>query len=211
MKSLPMRVEYWLVRAIVRWFFRLVFGLRIRGLKNIPRKGALIVACNHVSFADPPLVGSVTPREMSYAAKQELFKGPLGVFLRINNGIPIRRSGSDKEAIKALSASLREDKAVLIFPEGTRTLKPDAADIKAGVGMLASMGRADVIPVRVDGTRDLKYSFWHRGTMTITYGHVIRLSEIMRGDVPKRDAYRLIAEQVMEQIRSMGSDKEPLT
>lgn len=197
------RFGYWMIQFVVRVYYRLLFGVKIYGLENVPLDGALIVACNHRTLSEPPLVGAFTPREMFYAAKQQLFNWPLGVIMRYVNGIPIRRSGSDKEAIKALSGALKEDKAVLIFPEGTRTLNPDDAQIKAGVGMLAVMGNADVLPVRVDGTGRTVYSIFHRGTMSITYGKVVRLSEVMDGELPRREAYHLIAQRVMSHIRAL--------
>ena len=203
MKRQRRRFFYWLIQFLVGLYYRIVFGVKIYGKENIPLEGSLIVACNHRTLSEPPLVGAFTPREMYFAAKQQLFVFPLAGILRYVNCIPIRRSGSDKEAIKVLSTSLKEGKAVLIFPEGTRTLNPEDAQIKAGVGMLAVMAKADVLPVRVDGTGRTAYSIFHRGTMTITYGKVIRLADVMQDDLPRREAYHLIAERVMTHIRAL--------
>ena len=203
MKTGKRRFGYALIQFLVRMYYRFLYGVKVYGMENVPMEGAVIVACNHRTLSEPPMVGAFTPREMFYAAKQQLFAFPLGIIMRYVNGIPIRRTGSDKEAIKALSAALKEDKAVLIFPEGTRTLNPDDAQIKAGVGMLAVMGNADVLPVRVDGTGQPLHSFFHRGNMTITYGKVVRLSEIMDGELSRREAYHLIAQRVMSHIRAL--------
>ncbi|MCB2200141.1 1-acyl-sn-glycerol-3-phosphate acyltransferase [bacterium] len=203
MKYAYRRPGYRFIQFVVRWYYKIVFGMKVVGIENIPLEGPLIVACNHRTLSEPPMVGSVVPREMYFAAKQQLLVGPLGVILRYANAIPIRRTGSDKEAIKALAASLKEGKAVLIFPEGTRTLNPDDAKIKAGVGMLAMMGGADVMPVRVDGTGRTPWSIFHRGTMKITFGKVVRLSEVLDEELPRREAYHLIAQRVMSHIRAL--------
>jgi len=203
MKKARIRFWYAMVQRLVRWYYLLLFGVRVYGRERVPLEGALILACNHVSVSEPPLVGSFTPREMYFAAKRQLFGFPLGIVLRYVNAIPIRRSGSDKEAVKILSGALKEGKGILIFPEGTRTVNPEEANIKAGVGMLAMLGGADVLPVRVDGTLNHRKAFLHRGTMTITYGEVIRVSELLKDDLPRRELYHLIAERVMTHIRAL--------
>ncbi len=123
------------------------FGLRMRGLENVPLSGRLLVAPNHIAVYDPPIIGTCLPRECYFAAKNQLFKGWLAKFFLYVNAIPVRRTGSDKEAIKKLSALLREEKAVMIFPEGTRADDPEKGlDPKSGVGLLAVRNKADILP-----------------------------------------------------------------
>ena len=191
---------YQFAADVVYWVFRIGWGLRVKGTKDIPMSGPLILAGNHISLLDPMLIG---------AAKQSLFKGFLGVMVRNLNSVPIRRSGSDASAIKVLAGCLRDGKAVVIFPEGHRMADPDAAEIKAGGGMLAMLGRADVLPVFTKGSNHLFHSFFHRGALELHFGTVIRLADILDTDVPKREAYQLIARRVMEQIRAMGEANPP--
>ncbi|MBZ0264550.1 1-acyl-sn-glycerol-3-phosphate acyltransferase [bacterium] len=202
MKTGKMRFGYRLTGWTSTLFFKVVFGLRIYGRENVPITGKLLVVSNHLSNFDPPVVGGIVPREIYFAAKIQLFKGLLGKLITYLNAIPVRRTGSDKEAIKALAEKLKEDKAVLIFPEGTRTLDPEGIKPKAGVGMLAVMSGADLIPVRVTNSENLKKTFWKRN-LKVRFGTPIRLQEVLDKELPRRETYTYVTERLMEQIHAM--------
>jgi 1-acyl-sn-glycerol-3-phosphate acyltransferase len=207
MTRVGVRPFYKFSQNMVKLFFRIFYGLTVYGLENVPRTGRFVLVSNHLSILDPPLIGACSPREMFFAAKESLFKPPLlGPFMRYVNGVPIRRHGSDTEAIKKLSRCLREDNPVLIFPEGTRTLDPNGIEAKAGVGMIAMLGGANLVPARVDGTHDPKKSLFKRGGVTLRFGELIELDGIVNKELPKKENYRLIANSVMESIRGMAPD-----
>jgi 1-acyl-sn-glycerol-3-phosphate acyltransferase len=143
-------------RSVVIVVLRSVWRFRTRGLENVPRSGPLIVACNHVSYLDPPALGAAMPRPVSYMAKHELFEIPiLGVVIARLNAFPVDRTRGDAAAIKRAVAVLRQGAALGIFPEGTRnkdgTVKP-----QAGVALLHYLSGAPILPAYVDGTRDAK-------------------------------------------------------
>lgn len=141
-----------------RGSFRVMFGtlwrLRVYGAENVPASGPLIVACNHVSYVDPPLLGTACPRRIQYMAKAQLFQIPvLGPLIGAVGAYPVDREGSASAAIKRSVEVLRQGGTIGIFPEGTRN-REGTAPIHHGVGLLASIAGAPVVPARVDGTKD---------------------------------------------------------
>ncbi len=201
MKPGKMRLGYNFFRLSVMAWAKLYLGLKIYGQDNVPREGRIILVANHISEYDPPAIGCCIPREAYYAAKVGLFKGFVGRLLRYVNGIPVRRSGSDKEAIKAMIKVLREDKAVLIFPEGTRSLDPNGRDPKAGVGMIALMAKSDLLPIRITGSREVPKSIFKPGKVKVQFGKRISLAELSEDSKDRKETYKKIAEEIMRQVR----------
>jgi 1-acyl-sn-glycerol-3-phosphate acyltransferase len=139
-------------KAAVGAALRTVWRLRVVGAERVPLEGPLIVACNHVSYFDPPALGVAVPRPISYMAKVELFKIPvLGPTIAHLNAYPVDRSRGDVAAIKRSVEVLRAGNAIGIFPEGTRNLSGEVR-AQTGVALLASLSGAPVLPARVEGT-----------------------------------------------------------
>lgn len=136
----------------VRVLARTVWRARVVGADNVPRTGPLIVACNHLSYLDPPLMGCLCPRRISYMAKKELFEMPLlGTMIRALGAYPVDRHGSAMAAIRRSLSVLEAGGAVGIFPEGTRNRDGTVAP-QTGVALLASLAKAPVVPACVKGT-----------------------------------------------------------
>ncbi|MDP8206518.1 MAG: lysophospholipid acyltransferase family protein [Candidatus Electryonea clarkiae] len=199
----PIRPSYRMIMDIVRFLLKVIFGLRIYDTEKVPLTGRLLIVSNHIAALDPAVVGSTVPREVHFVAKIQLFKGLFGKFIRHLNAVPVKRSGSDKEAIKVLRSALLEDKAVLIFPEGTRTPDPEKRDLKLGVGMLAVMSGADLIPMRVDGTVNLMRAFFRKPGVSVHFGNVIKLSSIIEDGLPKKELYHRISYALMDEITKL--------
>src|SRR5512134_1457256 len=116
-----MSLHYSAVRFLLGGLVGALSGWEVRGREQVPREGGLIVASNHISFWDPPLVGTAAIRELHYLAKEELFRTPvLGPFIRTFNAIPIRRGVADLSGLTKAMDMLRAGRALLMFPEGTR-------------------------------------------------------------------------------------------
>ena len=134
-------------------FFKLGFGLEVTGQAGVPKRGPFIVASNHVSFLDPPLIGVACPRRLRFMARADLYHQPLlAAFLRGVRTISIKRGEADLTAIRAGLACLRAGEPVAIFPEGGRQLSGALGSAKRGVGFLAEAAGVPVIPAYVSGT-----------------------------------------------------------
>ena len=131
-----------------RSFARLVYGLKVTGLEHVPREGGQVVACNHFSFLDPPVVGVSMPREIHFMAKRELFERPASRLLMLGlRAFPVNREGSDTKAIRASIRRLKDGLAVGIFIQGTR----NSGDVAAlnGAAFLALRSGSQLLPTSV--------------------------------------------------------------
>ena len=144
------------VYHVARWFSNLFGRVETSGLENVP-SGGCIIACNHQSFLDPPLVGSELRKETFFFARKTLFNNPgLGYILRTCNTIPVDRDGgSDVAAFKRVFSVLKNGQSLLMFPEGTRSKDGHLQEAQAGIGLIACKTKVPVVPVRVFGASSL--------------------------------------------------------
>jgi len=131
--------------------FRLLLGVKVHNWENVPQKGPLLIASNHMNFIDPPLVGHAARRECFYLAKEDLFKQSKFFTWLISyfNAIPIKRKGFDVHIFKETAKLLKKKQAVILFPEGTRSLKGKLLPFKTGVGMIAMKYKTPVVPTYI--------------------------------------------------------------
>jgi len=141
--------------------FKILYRAKCYGVENIP-EGAAIVAPNHVSFIDPPLVGAFYPREVHVLANQYLFKVPIvGWVIKRLNVHSVSGTAQDASAIKAVSSVLLKGNQVIIFPEGARSRNGELLPLKRGVAMLSSLTNAAVVPAVIIGA----YEIFPRGAL----------------------------------------------
>ncbi len=203
------RFGYRMSQAIVRIAFKLLFGLRIEGLENIPLEGAFILASNHQSWFDPPIVGSSCPREIHFAAKKELFSMPVvGTVIKYLNSIPVNRSGFDRAFLKKLFKALTGESGIIIFPEGTRHLDGKLRTAKAGIGMIAIKSKAKIIPVYVSGSAQIGAQLFRRN-LKIRYGKPFDLPDLGLPDANGKEGYRAVSDAVMMRIAETGGVEPP--
>ena len=128
----------------------LYFPRTVIGLENIPSQGGCILASNHISNIDPPILGITSPRRLNYVAKESLFENKLlGFFLRQLWAFPIKRDESDFRAMRHTLRCLKSAQPVLIFPEGTRGTTGRIKTVQAGIGFMAAKSGRPVIPVYI--------------------------------------------------------------
>jgi len=193
-----------LVYALLRAFFRVFNAIEVKGLERVPAEGPLIVACNHLSNADPPalLAFLALVRLPNIIAKKELFSiWPFGWFLNSWGAIPVdrRRTGGDLGALRGCLSALSAGGCLAIFPEGTRAmgrvLKP-----KAGVALMAHKSGAPVLCARIFNSEN----FSKLGKITIKYGGVRRFEPPADGDL--KAAYARFSETIMADIFSITEE-----
>ena len=191
-----------LVKFISRVFFKTFYDFRVEGLENIPKTGALIIAGNHLSNADPPAIGAFagTVRDSRFMAKKELFAIPLlGWFFRHCGYISVdrKRTIGDFGALEGAIKALGNGESIVMFPEGTRSKTGQPQKPKSGIGFLVYKTGAPVLPVRIDGT----FGFpWVR-KIRVKIGQPFTLQK--DSAVEPKVQYKQFANEIMEKINSI--------
>ena len=191
-----------LVKFIARVYFRTCHNFQVEGLENIPKTGALLIAGNHLSNADPPAIGCMAGlvRDSRFVAKKELFQVPgLGWFFRHCNYIPVDRARQigDFGALKEVVSALEKGESVVMFPEGTRSKTGKPQKPKSGIGFLVYKTGVPVLPVKIEGTFGWP---WVR-TIRVKFGTVMHLQKDETLE-PKMQ-YKQFATQIMDAINSI--------
>lgn len=145
---------YRLNRNLLFFCIRLKCPVKIYGRENVPGTGALLIASNHASYIDPPLLSfAIKNRFVRYLARDTLFIKPFANwFFRKGGVVPMDRQKGDIGALKLSIQMLKEGDAVGIFPEGTRTEDGNLKQAKGGIGFLINKGGAPVLPVYIKGS-----------------------------------------------------------
>ena len=211
-----MRPWYRFCRFLFRVYFRLYHRGRICGAERLPRNRAMILAGNHVSFLDPPFFGLCCEREAFYMARDTLFRNPVaGGILRSWNCVPINRERGDVGAIRTVLRLLGKGKAVLMFPEGTRSRDGKLQEARAGIGMVVVRANATILPMRIfgtDGALPRGASFPRPAQVTIVFGEPFvyplpaNVAEL-RGDAQKT-LYQDIGREIMTRIAALEQRPE---
>lgn len=148
-----MNETYFAGWLLSRGVFRTVFRARICHPERVPGAGPVILAANHASILDPPLIGCGLSRDIHYLARESLFRFPIaGTILRRVNSVPVDRDGGGARGLKAIMDRLLAGHGILLFPEGTRTLDGRLQTARSGIGLVVLKSNAPVVPVRVFGT-----------------------------------------------------------
>src|SRR5204863_6172450 len=131
-----MNPVYFLGWCLFRALYKFYFRWRVYNPERVPLTGPVILAANHASFLDPPLVGAGLRREINYLARESLFRFPLvGAILRAVNSVPVDRDGGGAAGLKAIFDRLRAGGGIILFPEGTRTRDGKLQPARSGIGL----------------------------------------------------------------------------
>jgi len=148
-----MNITYFLGWFVFRVIYRFYFGWRVFNADRVPQTGGVILASNHASFLDPPLVGTGLMRSINYLARENLFRFPvMGWVLRQWQVVPVDRDGGGAAGLRAILDRLLAGGAIILFPEGTRTRDGKLQPARSGIGLTVIKSSAPVVPVRVFGT-----------------------------------------------------------
>jgi 1-acyl-sn-glycerol-3-phosphate acyltransferase len=202
------RMGWHLFRAVYATYFR----WRVFNPENVPLQGSVILASNHASFLDPPLVGAGLRRDINYLARESLFRFPgIGALLRSWNSVPVDRDGGGARGLKAILDRLLAGGAIILFPEGTRTQDGQLQPARSGIGLTVIKSTAPVVPVRVFGTyeaygRHIKFPRPHR--IIVKYGRPLDFAKLRAVaktcDKPRlKEIYQQIADEIMAAIAKL--------
>ena len=201
-----MSAYYSASRSAIDAVVGLVNGWDVQGRENVPQGGGLIVASNHLSFWDPPLVGAAAVRELHFLAKEELFRTPLlGPLIRAFNAIPIKRGAPDLKGLSRALEVLQGGGGLLLFPEGSRMRDGRLHPARPGLGLLASNADVPIVPCYTRGTNRPGRWFFRLEKLRIWFGRPRTWQEYAgAGDMePGRALYRRIGEGVMSAIAEL--------
>lgn len=198
------------MRSLYKWswlflniLLRTLFGFRVYGQEMVPTEGAVIVASNHISLLDPPVVGAAIPRESHFLAKKELFRNRLlALVIRTYNTVPVSRGRADRAALRRIAELLKEGQAVLLFPEGTRGPGDTLLKGKLGVGKLAVEAQVPIVPAYICASNHLRKTLFRKRRLTVSFGSPIPRSWI--GTLGQnKAAYRMVVQEVMQRIKAL--------
>jgi 1-acyl-sn-glycerol-3-phosphate acyltransferase len=203
-------VLYAVCKPIAVVIMRLLFRVEARGTEHVPAAGAVLLVANHSSLLDPPLVGGMTPRRLTFLAKAELFRIPgFGALIRRLGARPLRRDGADSGALRTAQRVLEDGGALLVFPEGTRGDEGVLRSAKPGAALLAMQTGVPVVPVYVRGSGRA----WPRGRrlprpakVVVTFGAPLTFA---RPTGPERKAqYEAAGRRMMAAIGALRAESD---
>lgn len=200
------RMSFWylLGYSLSKGIAKTFFNYRVIGAENILETGPCIVAANHCSFMDPPLVGVAFHRGIHYLARKSLLDWPvLGPILPELNVIPVDQKNADRSALMGIIRVVRDGGAALIFPEGSRSSNGQLQPAQPGVGMIVAKTGAPVLPVRVCGS----YEAFPRNrklprltSITVKIGRRLNFSD---ADYKDRQDYLRCSQRIMNAIGAL--------
>jgi len=207
-----MKPIYRLGWQLFRFIFAFYFRWRVFHPERVPLTGPVILAANHASYIDPPLVGAGLKREINYLARISLFRFPVvGAVLRAVNSVPVDRDGGGAAGLKAILDRLLAGGGIILFPEGTRTRDGKLQPARSGIGFTVIKSNAPVVPVRVFGTYEAygrHLIFPRPRSVAVKYGQPL-LFEKLRVEAKScskqrlKEIYRQIADEIMATIAKL--------
>ena len=199
-----MNKTYRLAQFLSYSYLKCFHRFEVKGTENVPEKGGFILACNHLSYIDPPAVGCRIRRNLHYFARDSLFFWPLGLLISKLNSIPVNRDQLDLGTLRKVLRVLKGGEPVLVFPEGTRS--PDGALQRSqkGLGLLVHKSGVPVLPARLHGS----FEILGKGKLVPRIGEKLYLnigspilSEKLTFD--SSDRYQKISDLVMHAIEGL--------
>lgn len=203
-------VLYGILWILVRTIGRLCFHFRVVGA--VPRTGGFIVAANHASYLDIPLLGCGMWRRAWFLGRSDLFPVPgLNVVCQWLGWIPLRTGRLDRDAFSKAVTLIKEGKVVVIFPEGSRSLDGRLQSPKPGIGVIVAQTGCPVVPAYLKGTHDVLPAGvkWPRfNPVTVLYGDSLTFPRSGENGEAKQ-FYQEVSRTVMERIASLGGVESP--
>jgi 1-acyl-sn-glycerol-3-phosphate acyltransferase len=211
----PIKPIYWVGREMFRSLFGAYFGWEVFNAERVPLTGPVILASNHESFVDPGAIGGAIAREAYYLARESAFIPVLGGLMRSVNAIPVNQEGGAMAGLRAGLEVLDGGNALILFPEGERTMDGEMHSFRSGVGLIAGRSGAPVVPVRVFGLhhaygRHMKLPLPNR-KVVVKFGHPLHfdaeLAELRDGSKQKSKlVYQKITQDIEDAVARLTPD-----
>lgn len=213
-----MNPSYFVGWSLFRLMYATYFRWSVYNPERVPKKGPVILASNHASFLDPPLVGCGINRDINFLARESLFRFPgIGALLRSWNSVPVDRDGGGAKGLKTILDRLHQGGAIILFPEGTRTLDGKLQAARSGIGLTVIKSEAPVVPARVFGTYEAygkHVKFPRPRRVAVKYGEPM-MFEALRAEAktcskPRlKEIYQQVANEIMAAIGKLEPVADP--
>jgi 1-acyl-sn-glycerol-3-phosphate acyltransferase len=194
---------YNLAQLVLSWTLAPLYRLKVEGAENVPEKGPVVLASNHISNIDPLFVGTACPRQVRFMAKAELWKfAPLGWLVKAVGAFPVRRGEADREAVRVGLKVVSRGAVLGIFPEGHRQRSGMLGQPQPGVGMFSLKEGVSTVPVVVTGTnRIIRNGRPAFPRVTVTFGPPVDLA--VPPDFPRSERNREATRRIMVALAGM--------
>jgi len=208
-KRIPVciRLARWVLRPAFRGIFRLISNVRISGVEHIPKEGAYLIAVNHVSLYDPPLVMAFWPSAAEAAGAADVWQRPgQSLLVRWYGVIPVHRYEYDRSALQTIQTALDGGRPLMIMPEGGRSHAPGMRRAEPGIAYIVEKTLIPVVPVGVSGTTDDFFQRAIRGgrpSVYMTIGEPLYLPPIDGKGEARRLARQRNADLIMTHIAAL--------
>lgn len=191
---------YKCLRFVLQIIFGILFRPKILGKENVPMEGGMIMAANHLSNWDPPMVGTYMPRPVAYMAKEELFRPAVaGAIISNLYAFPVKRGAADRAAIKTALGILKQGLCLGVFPEGHRSKDGRMGRAESGVALLAAMGKVPVVPTAIINTNRIFQNGGLLPRIIIIFGKPV----YFQGRHNDKEALADFANGIMKQIQGL--------
>ena len=183
---------------LFKFIFKNFFKCQIVGVENIPSTKGVIIAANHISLWDPPLIGTFLPRKINFMAKEELFDIPIiGYIIKRLNAFPVKRGTADRVAIKKAISLLKSGECLGLFPEGTRSKDGKLGEAEAGMALIAIKADVPVVPTAVIFKKN---KFWGN-EIKLIFGNPIKYQPNEDGNIVMQE----FTDEIMREIGKLMS------
>ncbi len=169
--------------------------LKVYGKERVPLEGGCVLACNHFSWIDPPVLGASSPRAVFFMAKVEAHRVPgLGTLIRSFGAFPVRRGESDREAVRTMRRIVSDGNALGLFAEGTRQRSGEPGPVQPGAAMVAIQEGVPVLPAAIHGSQTWAPGNFH--PVSLAWGEPMRFDGVPRGGRGYKEASALLEAEI---------------
>ena len=205
-----MNPTYWFFLRFAQLVARMCFSLEVIGREHLPKSGGYLLAMNHQSYLDPPVVAlAADPRPIHFLSRKTLLKWPIlgPIFPRLNV-VPVDQDRPDMSALKNVIRLLRAGETTIVFPEGARTLDGELQPAQPGIGLIIAKTLVPVVPMRVFGAYEAMPPGSSRVRMRPITVKIDRPLTFTTDDLKgtsgeARDVYQALSERVMTAITAI--------
>jgi 1-acyl-sn-glycerol-3-phosphate acyltransferase len=200
-----MHFIYYFGRGLIRLLIFFFASWKVKGKENLPKDKPVLIVCNHLHIADPPMIAASLPLKCKIMAKEDLWHNAWSRYWVTRFGaFPVRRGAIDTEAIRSAERALKEGFSVIMFPEGGRSREAKLLPAQPGAALIAARMKVPLLPVSIAGSenlRHLKSCFFHHPKITVTIGKPFDLPTY-NGRLP-REARQEMADLIMHKLAEL--------